>query len=149
MTVTIGAVAGTKFYIGSSGSQVSPDSTSFVEVGDISNLGDLSREFTEITVESIGSGDTSSLKGTRKFPNIQLVLNRNDSDTGQLALKAASEAVRGTLYNFKIAEADGGVIIWEGEVFGYGPAYGGVNTLRTVKTSISVRPTTFIWTPSA
>lgn len=144
MTVTIGAVAGTKFYISST---ASPDQ--YKEVGDISNLGDVSRDFTEIKVESIGSGDTSSLKGTRNFPNIALTLNRNDADQGQGLMKTASEAVRGTLYFFKIVEADGGVMTWQGEVFGYGPAYGGVNTLRSIKTSVSIRPDTFVWTLSA
>ncbi len=64
-------------------------------------------------------------------------------------MKTASSATRGTLFNFKILEADGGVIVFKGEVFGYGPAYGGVNALRTVKTAVSVRPDTFVWTPSA
>jgi hypothetical protein len=93
-------------------------------------------------VESIGSGDTYQVKGTRNLPNVDLTLNRNDSDAGQVALKAASEATRGTLYNFKIVETDGGIALWKGEVFGYGPSYGGVNVLRTVKTSVSIRPST-------
>jgi len=151
MTVTVGAVAGTKFYIGPASvdaqAVTSPDQ--WVEVGDISNLGDLSQNFAEIAVESIGSGDSYNLKGTRSFPNVALTLNRNDSDTGQLAMKTASAAVRGTLYPFKIEEADGGTLLFDGEVFGYGPSYGGVNTLRTIKTSVSVRPDTYLWTPSA
>jgi hypothetical protein len=59
-------------------------------------------------------------------------MNKNDSDAGQIALKAASAAVRGTLYPFRIVEADGGATtpgtaIWQGEVFGFGPSYGGVS----------------------
>ncbi len=140
MTASVGPVAGTKFYVGTSESVASPDD--YVEVGDISNLGDISQQFAQVTVESIGSGDSYMLKGTRNFPNIDLVLNRNDSDQGQVALKAASEAARGTLYNFKILETDGGLATWKGEVFGYGPSYGGVNALRSVKTSVSIRPST-------
>lgn len=140
MTASVGPVAGTKFFIGTSESIASPDD--YVEIGDISNLGDLSRQFAQITVESIGSGYSYMLKGTENFPNIELTLNRNDSDVGQIALKAASEAARGTLYNFKILETDGGVATWKGEAFGYGTSYGGVNALRTVKTSVSIRPST-------
>ena len=106
----------------------------------------LPQAFTEIKVESIGSGDSYSIKGTQDFPNFALVLNRNDSDAGQVALKAAAVAIRGTLYNFKIAEVDGGTSVWQGEVFGYGPVYGGVNVLRTVKTSISIRPSSLVIT---
>lgn len=138
MTAAVGPVAGTKLYIGATDTVPSPDD--YVEIGDISTLGDISATFSSVAVESIGSGDTFQLKGTRNFPNIEITMNRNDSDTGQIALKAASEAARGTLYNFKIVETDGGIAIWKGEVFGYGPSYGGVNALRTVKTSISVRP---------
>jgi hypothetical protein len=138
MTASVNAVAGTKIYIGDSNTVPSPDT--YVEIGDVSNLGDLSQTFNEVKIESIGSGDTYSLKGTREYPNLALVLNRNDSDQGQVALKAASAVARGTLFNFKIVETDGGIIVWQGEVFGYGPSYGTVNTVRTVKTSISIRP---------
>jgi hypothetical protein len=33
-------------------------------------------------------------------------------------------------------------VTWQGEVFGYGPSYGAVNTVRGVKTSVSIRPST-------
>lgn len=142
----VGPVAGTKLYIGTAETVPSPDD--YIEIGDISNLGDISAQFNAITVESVGSGDSFDIKGTRKFPNFDLMLNRNDDDVGQIALKAASEAARGTLYNFKIKENDGGTIIWKGEVFGYGPSYGGVNALLSVKTSVSVRPSTLVITLS-
>lgn len=148
MTAGVGPVSGTKFYIGPAGAiPASPDL--FVEVKDISSLGNLAQTFAAINVDSIGSGDTYSLKGQRSFPDFALTLNRNDSDAGQLAMKAASAATRGTLYPFKILETDGGNAVWQGEVFGYGPSYGGVTALRTVTTSVSVRPTTLVITPSA
>jgi hypothetical protein len=91
----------------------------------------------------VGDGDSYDLKGVRKYPNFELTLNQDDTDAGQIALKAASAAVRGTLYPFKILNQDGvGQVTWQGEVFGYGPAYGGVGDLRTVRTSISIRPAT-------
>jgi hypothetical protein len=140
MTAAVGPVAGTKLYIGDTSTTPSPDDADYVEIGDISNLGDLSLDFAEVKIESIGSGYSYSLKGTQEAPNIQLLLNRNDSDLGQIALNAASQAARGTLYNFKIVETDGGHAYWKGEVFGYGTSYGGVNDVRKVKTSVSVRP---------
>lgn len=153
MTASVGPVSGTKFYIGPSGvlGETAPTGTSpdiWVHVGEISNLGNISQTFTEIAVESIDSGDTYQIKGQRVFPNVTLTMNRDDSDAGQLALKTASAAARNTFYHFKIVETDGGTIVWMGEVFGYGPNYGGVAALRSVQTSVSIRPTTFIWTPS-
>lgn len=146
MTAGVGAVAGTKFYIGAAGSiPTSPDL--WTEIGDISSLGDLSQTFAKVTIESIGSGDSYDLKGTRAFPTVELTMNRNDVDGGQLALKAASAATRGTLYPFRVLDYDGGVSTWQGEVFGFGPSYGTVNVVRTVKTSVSIRPSTFTFTP--
>lgn len=154
MTAGVGPVSGTIFSIGPSAalgsgvpSGTSPD-TGFTPIHDISNLGNIAQTFTEIAVEAIDTGDTFQLKGQRTFPNVALTMNRNDSDPGQLAVKAASAAARGTLYWFKITETDGGTITWQGEVFGYGPSYGGVAALRSVTTSISIRPTSFVFTPS-
>ena len=147
MSAGVNAVAGTILYIGDSNTVPSPDN--YTSVGDISNLGDIMQQFAEVRIEALDSGDAYNLKGTREYPNLQLVLNRNDSDDGQIALKAASAATRGTLYNFKITETDGGTAVWQGEVFGYGPSYGGPNTVRTVKTSISIRPSSVTITPSS
>jgi hypothetical protein len=148
MTASVGPVSGTKLFITDPGTPVaSPDP--WVEIKDISNLGDISQNFAAITVSSIGDGDDYELKGQRTYPNFALQLNRNDSDPGQIALKAASAATRGSLYNFKIEETDGGTVVWKGEVFGYGPSYGGSGALRSVKTSVSIRPSTVVITLSA
>ena len=148
MTAGVGLVSGTKFFIGPAGGiPTSPDL--FVEVNDISNLGNIAQAFAAVNVDSIGDGDTYTLKGQRSFPDFALTLNRNDSDAGQLALKAASAATRGTLYPFKIMETDGGVATWRGEVFGYGPNYGAPNAVRSVVTAVSIRPSTLTITPSA
>lgn len=145
MTAGVGAVAGTKFYIGPAGAApTSPDL--WVEVGDISSLGDIALTFNKITIESVGSGDSYDVKGTRSLASFDLTMNRNDVDVGQLALKAASAATRGTLYPFRVLDYDGGSAVWQGEVFGFGPSYGGVNTLRQVKTSVSIRPATLTLT---
>lgn len=141
MTAGVGPVSGTRFFIGPAGGiPLSPDL--FLEVKDISSLGNLAQTFAAISVDSIGDGDTYTLKGQRSFPDFALTLNRNDSDPGQIALKAASAAIRGTLYPFKVLETDGGFATWQGEAFGYGPSYGGASALRTVVTSVSIRPKT-------
>ncbi len=143
--MAVGTVSGTKFYIGPAGGiPTSPDL--FIEVDDISNLGNIAQTFASVSVDSIGDGDTYTLKGQRSFPDFALTLNRNDDDAGQAALKAASEAARGTLYPFKIVETDGGTAVWQGEVFGYGPNYGGPNAIKSVATSVSIRPSTLVLT---
>lgn len=145
MPGSVGLVSGTKFYIGPAGGiPTSPDL--FVEVKDIANLGNIAQAFASVNVDSIGDGDTYTLKGQRSFPDFALTLNKNDSDAGQIALKAASAAARGTLYPFKIVEVDGANAVWRGEVFGYGPNYGGPNAVKSVVTSVSIRPSTLVLT---
>lgn len=140
----VGAVAGTKLFIGAAGAaastMLSPDATT--EIGDIANLGNLAQAFAEIPIESVGSGYSYNIKGTENWPNFTLTLNRNDDDSGQQALKTASAAARGTLYPFKVMDVDGSYAVWQGEVFGYGRNFGAVNDLKQVVTSISIRPDT-------
>lgn len=141
----VGTVSGTKLYITDPGTPVaSPDP--WVEIKDIASLGNISQTFNQVTVSSIGDGDDYSLKGQRSFPNFELTLNKNATDPGQEALRDASEDARGTLYNFKIVETDGSSITWKGEVFGYGPNFGGPEALKQVVTSISIRPTSLVYT---
>ncbi len=140
----VGTVSGTKLYITDPGTPVaSPDP--WVEIKDIASLGNISQTFNAVTVSSIGDGDDYTLKGQRSFPNFEITLNKNADDPGQQDLKDASDAPRGTLYNFKIVETDGSSITWKGEVFGYGPNFGGPEALKQVVTSISIRPTTLTY----
>jgi len=141
----VGTVSGTKLYITDPGTPVaSPDP--WVEIKDIASLGNIAQTFNQVTVSSIGDGDDYSLKGQRSFPNFELTLNKNSDDAGQADLKDAADDARGTLYNFKIEETDGSSITWKGEVFGYGPNFGGPEALKQVVTSISIRPTSLVYT---
>lgn len=144
----VGTVSGTKLFITDPGTPVaSPDP--WVEIKDIASLGNIAQTFNAVTVSSIGDGDDYSLKGQRSFPNFELTLNKNSDDAGQQDLKDAADDARGTLYNFKIVETDGSSITWKGEVFGYGPNFGGPEALKQVVTSISIRPTSIVYTDPA
>lgn len=144
----VGTVSGTKLFITDPGTPVaSPDP--WVEIKDIASLGNIAQTFNAVTVSSIGDGDDYSLKGQRSFPNFELTLNKNSDDAGQQDLKDAADDARGTLYNFKIVETDGSSITWKGEVFGYGPNFGGPEALKQVVTSISIRPTSLVYTDAA
>lgn len=143
----VGAVAGTKFYIGTSETIPSPDD--WVEVGDISNLGNLAQQFSKIAVESVGSGYTRQIKGTISVPTLTLMLNRNDTDAGQIALKAAFSN-RNSTYNFRIVENDivisATTSIFTGRVYNSGAQYGGVNDLKKLSVDIEVEPDSIVTT---
>lgn len=144
----VGTVSGTKLFITDPGTPVaSPDP--WVEIKDVASLGNIAQQFNAVTVSSVGDGDDYQLKGQRNFPNFELTLNKNNDDPGQQDLKDASEDARGTLYNFKLLETDGSSVTWKGEVFGYGPNYGGPEALKQVVTSISIRPTSIVYDDAA
>jgi hypothetical protein len=151
-----GALAGTKLYIGGTGTLVpSPDNVLWVEVGNISNLGVYGgTTFNKIALEAIGDGYTRQLKGTQLAPSCEISLNRDDTDLGQIAFRTASTD-RNSKYNFKIVENDIGTglnattTVFKGRIYGYATAGGGVNDLKKINTSIEIEPDTIIQTAAA
>lgn len=140
--MTVGAVAGTKLYIGTTESTPSPDD--WVLVGNIANFGNLMQQFSKIAVEAVDSGYTRQIKGTESVPTMTMVLNREDTDVGQIALKAAYSD-RNNLYNFRIVENDivvvaGTTTYFKGRVYNKGSQYGGVNDLKKITVDIEVEP---------
>lgn len=141
--MTVGATAGTKFYIGTTETIASPDD--YVEIGDINNLGNVMQQFSKIAVESVGSGYTKQIKGTESVTTLALSVNRNDTDLGQIAMKAAYSD-RNSLFNFRIVENDigSGVIAttsyFKARVYSKGTQYGGVNDLKKVAVDIEIEP---------
>lgn len=150
--MTVGATAGTKLYIGTTETLASPDD--FVLISDINNLGNLMQQFSKIAVEAVDSGYTRQIKGTESVPTMSLSLNRNDTDVGQIALKAAYSD-RNALYNFRIVENDIGsgtratTTFFKGRVYNKGAQYGGVNDLKKTAVDIEVEPDSITVAPAA
>jgi hypothetical protein len=148
-TTGAGAVAGTKIYIG--GSDVVPSPDDYVEIGQVSSLGDVGLTFSKIAIESVGSGYTFQIKGTQSAPACSMVLNRDDSDAGQALVRLAS-VDRNTKFNFKVVENDIGTgttattQTFKGRVYGYGTKYGGVNAVKQVAFDIEIEPDTIVVT---
>lgn len=147
MSTGVGAVAGTKFYIGTASTIPSPDNVAWVEVGNISNLGNLAQQFSKIAVESVGSGYTKQIKGTESVPTMAIMCNRDDTDLGQIAMKAAYTN-RNALYPFKIVENDivstATTSIFTGRVYTKGGQYGGVNDLKKQAFDVEVEPDSIV-----
>jgi hypothetical protein len=141
----VGAVAGTKFFIGGTATVPSPDV--YTEVKQCATLGTIGISFNKIPVESIGDGYTRQIKGTQIAPTFDLVMNRLADDPGQLLLITASND-RTQLYNFKVQDNDTAgnltptIIYFKGRIYGAPIAFGGVNDLKKINTSIEVEPDT-------
>lgn len=92
------ATAGSKVYIGQVMTAQSADFTSsdfqgqsWTEIGWLETIGQFGDESTEITFEAIGESRVQKLKGTRNAGNMELVCGIDNSDPGQLALRAAEQ----------------------------------------------------------
>lgn len=142
----VGAVAGTKIFIGTSEASPSPDD--WVEIKNVSNLGSLMTQFNKITVESVGDGYTRQIKGTQLVPPFDLQVNRDDADAGQTAAVTAA-ADRNSKYWFKIEENDAGPgsgftlptrFQFQARIYSSGPQYGGVNDLKKSQFQMEVEP---------
>lgn len=94
--------AGSRLYIGTTATVVATDT--FIEVGDITNLGQFGRSYNEIKFESLGNRNTLKFKGQRDDGDIQLDLGFSNTNAGQAALKVALDVDAN--YNFKVTLND-------------------------------------------
>lgn len=105
------ATAGMQIHIGGVLAQKSSDfveadfsSESWTEITGHVNLGSLGDAAEEITSEHIVDARTKRLKGTRSSPPMELVVDINPEDDGQIALIAAEKEIHD--YAFKLTFND-------------------------------------------
>jgi hypothetical protein len=114
----------------------------FTSVGHGLAIGD------RVSFTTTGALPTGLVAGTTYY-----VLTVPTADTFTVAATTGGTAIAtsGTQSGVHTVESIriGTVTTWKGEVFGFGTSYGGPNNLRQVKTEISIRPETLIYTPVA
>lgn len=103
--MSIFASSGAKLYIGSQNSD--PDTVlgtyqadSYVEVGEVENLGDFGDESAEVSFTSLSDGRVRKLKGPRDAGTMTIVVGDDMTDEGQAAMEAAEASPLD--YNFKV-----------------------------------------------
>jgi hypothetical protein len=99
--------AGAKLYIGTTtGATVQSEfeGDSYTEIKEISNIGQFGAAANVLTFPVLGDDYVLKAKGTRNAGDPAVVVGRNPTDPGQLALRAA-EATN-NYYNFKLDLAD-------------------------------------------
>jgi hypothetical protein len=94
--------AGSKIYIGTTATALLTDT--FTEIGEVVNIGDFGRVYSEIKFDTLGVRGTRKFKGTYDDGNLAMQLGRDPSDAGQAMVIAARDADFD--YNFKIVDND-------------------------------------------
>jgi len=76
----------------------------YQEVGEVQNLGEFGDESSTVTFQSLGDSRVRNLKGAANAGVLALVVGRDPTDAGQVALRAAQKTR--FEYNVKIVLAD-------------------------------------------
>lgn len=105
--MTVNTASGSKLFIGGTtptATLVAFQALTWVEVGEIEDLGEFGDESGQVTFTSLGDGRTRKLKGPRDAGAITVVCGDDPLNTGQIAMEAAE--ANPLAYNFKIMLAD-------------------------------------------
>jgi len=106
--MTVNTSGGSRLYIGSTATfndQAGYETESWLEVGEIENLGEFGDESSLITFTALKDGRTRKFKGPRDAGTMVIVVGSDSSDAGQAAMLTA-EADDVFDYNFKVEEND-------------------------------------------
>lgn len=94
--------SGTKIYIAPPGTPVSPDQ--YKEFGEIADGGTFGRQYEAITANSLGNRGTRKAKGNYNDGQMQITLNYDGDDEGQILLEEAADSDE--FYQFKVVLND-------------------------------------------
>ncbi len=107
--MTVNAATGAKLFIGGVQTMKNPtqgdyEADSYVEVGEIENLGNFGDKSAAINFTSLSDSRVRKLKGPRDAGNMPITVGDDPTDEGQVAMTAAE----GTKfdYNFKVVLND-------------------------------------------
>lgn len=101
--MTISAASGSRLFIGTTTSAENLSqflTDSYVEVGEVEDLGEFGDESEAVTFASLQDSRVRKLKGTRDAGTIAVVCGADDSDAGQDAMVAAEASPLD--FNFKV-----------------------------------------------
>ncbi len=105
--MTISTGSGAKLAIGTTAAATTLaefEADTYVEVGEIEDLGEFGDESEEVTFTSLGDGRVRKLKGPRNAGTMAVVAGQDSSDAGQAAMIAAEAEVLD--FNFRVTLND-------------------------------------------
>jgi hypothetical protein len=148
--MAVSTAAGTKLYIGTSETTPSPDD--WLEVGEITNLGEFGRVYNEIKYTALGTRATQKFKGSYDEGSLSLDLGRAPSDVGQAAVVVALASDNS--YNFKVTLNDAvtttpTTFIFKARVLSYTTNAGSVDSVVMAKCQLSLVSGTLVETAAS
>ena len=109
---------------------------SFTTVGEVTNLGELGREFQLITHNPIATRGTQKLKGSFNEGTMALQLGLDTDNAGQILMKAA--ALSDSLYAFKVLTASGDIYYYQALTMSFKVGVNDVNSITSATASLEI-----------
>lgn len=114
------------------------EADTFVEVGEIENLGEFGDQVSAATFTALADRRVRKLKGTYDAGDLALVIGFDSDDAGQTALNDALKDSGSEDYNFKVELEDGDIFYFAGKVMSRRIATGGADDIVKANVSIAI-----------
>ncbi len=111
-------------------------SLTFTNIGEVSDLGEFGREYSEVTFNPIGDRRTVKRKGSYNDGNISMTVARVPSDAGQTLLQDALDS--DDSYYFEVVLQDGTTLYFAAQVMSYTTNVGGVDQITSASVTIGI-----------
>jgi len=112
------------------------EALTFTEVGEVSDLGEFGREYSEVTFNPLGDRRTVKRKGSYNDGNISMSVARVPSDAGQTLLQDALDSDNS--YYFDVELQDGTHLYFAAQVMSYTTNVGGVDQITSASVTIGI-----------
>ena len=112
------------------------ESLTFTEIGEVSDLGEFGREYSEVTFNPLGDRRTVKRKGSYNDGNITMSVARVPSDSGQTLLQTALDS--DDSYHFDVELQDGTHLYFAAQVMSYTTNVGGVDQITSASVTIGI-----------
>ena len=142
--MTIQSAAGTKLGICASApatfNAVGYNALTFVNIGEITDLGEFGREYNLITHNPIDTRATKKLKGSYNEGQASLTVALDTKDTGQNLAKTASESDAD--YYFKVVMQNGDKYFYPAKVVSFKRSVGSVDNVVSATINLEITSST-------
>lgn len=108
----------------------------YTTVGEITDLGEVGREYNTVTHSPIGNRRTQKIKGSYNAGSMALQMGRDYTDAGQTMLQAALNS--DNAYSIRVVLQSGKKLYFTGLVSSYKTSMGGVDQITGLNVNIEV-----------
>lgn len=149
--MAVQTAAGSKIYIADPGA-LSPTPT-YVEIGEVTNMGEFGRVYELITHQSLGERGDRKFKGSYNDGQLPLQLGRDVSDSGQEKLIAARDSDSDYQFKVELNDAPSGgsptTFTFEAKVMSYTTNVGSLNQVVGATATVEIKSGTIAETAAA